>query len=68
MENDFVLIANASDIYEAELIRGLLEENGIEVNVINKKDSEFLIGEVEIYVTEEDAARAKEILSHQDEE
>ena len=68
MEEQFVLITTAADVYEAEIIRGLLEENGIEVSVINKKDSEFLIGEVEVYVTRPQLALAQEILSQIDEE
>ena len=68
MEEQFVLITTAADVYEAEIIRGLLEENGIEVSVINKKDSEFLIGEVEVYVTRPQLALAQEILNQIDEE
>jgi len=68
MEEQFVLITTAADVYEAEIIRGLLEENGVEVSVINKKDSEFLIGEVEIYVTRPQVALANEILNQIDEE
>lgn len=68
MEDQFVLIATAADVYEAEIIRGLLEENGIEVSVINKKDSEFLIGEVEVYVPRPQVALAHEILNLVDEE
>ena len=68
MEEQFVLITTAADVYEAEIIRGLLEENGIEVSVINKKDSEFLIGEVEIYVTRPQVALANEVLNQIDEE
>lgn len=68
MEEQFVLITTAADVYEAEIIRGLLEENGVEVSVINKKDSEFLIGEVEIYVTRPQVALANEVLNQIDEE
>ncbi len=31
----------------------ILEENEIPYNTLNKKDSEFFIGEIEIYVNEE---------------
>jgi len=68
MEEQFVLIATAADIYEGEIIRGMLEENGIEVTLINKKDSEFLIGEVEVYVPADQADNSRDILKLRDEE
>lgn len=68
MEDDYRLLTIAADVYEAELIRGLLLENDIEVHVLNKKDSELLIGEVELYVPDDQLAAAREILNQHDEE
>lgn len=68
MEDDYRLLTTAADVYEAELIRGLLLENDIEVQVLNKKDSELLIGEVELYVPDDQLAAAREILNQHDEE
>lgn len=68
MEEQFILIATAADIYEGEIIRGMLEENGIEASLINKKDSEFLIGEVEVYVPADQVNQSREILKLHDEE
>ncbi|MDD2963332.1 MAG: DUF2007 domain-containing protein [Bacteroidales bacterium] len=68
MEDDYRLLTTAADVYEAELIRGLLLENDIEVHVLNKKDSELLIGEVELYVPGDQLAAAREILNQHDEE
>lgn len=68
MEDDYRLLTTAADVYEAELIRGLLLENDIEVHVLNKKDSELLIGEVELYVPDDQLAAAREILNQHDEE
>ncbi|MDR0363660.1 MAG: DUF2007 domain-containing protein [Bacteroidales bacterium] len=59
----FAQIYFAGKLYEAELVVGLLAENGIEAAIVNKRDSEFLIGEVEVHVAEEDVERAKEILA-----
>jgi len=37
--------------YEAEIIKGKLEENQVPVMLVNKKDSSYVfLGEVEIYV------------------
>ena len=63
-DQKFELVYSAGKAYEAELIVGLLAENGIEASIINKRDREFLIGEVEVYVKEEDVARAKEIIEN----
>lgn len=63
-EKKFEQVYSAGKLYEAELIVGLLAENGVEATIINKRDREFLIGDVEVYVAEEDAERAKEIIEN----
>jgi len=35
---------------EASIIQGMLEENQIPVQTMNKQDSSYLIGEIELYV------------------
>ncbi len=35
---------------EASIIQGMLEENNIPVQTMNKQDSSYLIGEIELYV------------------
>jgi aspartokinase len=61
-ENEFALVYTAGQNYQALLVKGLLEENGIEATVINKKDSELIIGFAEVYVRKEDKERALQIL------
>jgi len=48
---------------EAEMLKGLLMDNGIETVLINKKDSVYLFGEIEIYVKAEDAMLARQLLT-----
>ncbi len=49
--------------YQAELARQVLEENGIQAVVINKKDSSYLMfGETELYVSQDDVIKAKQLI------
>ncbi|MGM9511029.1 MULTISPECIES: DUF2007 domain-containing protein [Larkinella] len=45
--------------YRAELAKVLLAEHEINAVVVNKKDSNYLLGNCEVYVQTEDAAMAK---------
>ena len=46
-----------------ELRRAVLEEHGIPAVVLNKRDSSYLFGFVELLVQEEDAARAESLIA-----
>lgn len=63
MVGDWVKIHVVSQEYEAEMVKGLLEENDIDSVIINKKDSAYLFGEIEIYVDVENAFLAKQIIT-----
>jgi hypothetical protein len=63
MEPKFEAVYSAGDLFEAELVKGMLAESGIESTIMNKHDSELLLGEVEIFVQEEDAPLALEIIN-----
>jgi hypothetical protein len=65
--NDFVKVYEATKLYEAELLVGLLSHNNIEATIVNKQDGRYLFGEVEVYVAAADAEKAKEIIEKRDE-
>jgi Putative prokaryotic signal transducing protein len=50
MENWYLLLR--TDTYlEAEILRGMLEENQVPVMIVNKQDSSYVfLGEIELYV------------------
>ena len=49
-------------VYQAEILKALLEEENIVSIVINKQDSSYLsFGEVEVYVKSEDILKAKQL-------
>jgi hypothetical protein len=63
MDENWVLLKTTSDDFTAEIIKGMLEENQIESFVMNKRDSEFLLGDVELYVHSNDVEKAKVLLA-----
>ena len=63
MVGDWVKIHVVSQEYEAEMIKGLLEASDIDCVIINKKDSAYLFGEIEIFVDVENAFLAKQIIT-----
>jgi hypothetical protein len=65
MEKDFIKVFTSTDPYEADIAHDILDENNIQSVVLNQHDSMFpSIGEVEIYVHENDEAAALELLKN----
>ncbi|HNW89471.1 MAG TPA: DUF2007 domain-containing protein [Bacteroidales bacterium] len=62
MKNDWVLIYETDKNFEIEIIRGMLEEHGIDAVIVNKKDSVYLIGNFELYVSSDDLMLAKTLI------
>ncbi|MCL6523606.1 MAG: DUF2007 domain-containing protein [Thermoflavifilum sp.] len=62
MEPGWIKIYSTTQSIQASLIQGMLKENGIESVILNRQDSEFLVGEVQLYVHQSDAAKAKELI------
>jgi hypothetical protein len=49
--NTWQLLLKTKSFVEANIVKGMLEENNIPVQLLNKQDSSYLIfGEIEIYV------------------
>ena len=63
MGNDWVNIYDAGNIQEAEMIKGMLLGQGIECSIMNKQDSAYLMGNVEIYVQQKDEINAKKLIN-----
>ena len=50
---------------QAIIIKQMLEENGINVVLLNKQDSSYLMfGPIELYVHEEEIIQAKKLLEN----
>ena len=62
------ILKSSNQIFELEMKKGFLLENGINAVVINKQDSSYQVfGEGELFVKEEDLQRAKELIHQSDE-
>jgi hypothetical protein len=62
MEKDWAKIDSCGLQAIAELKKAILEASGIPSVIINKSDSSYHFGDVELYVKRDDVIRAKMIL------
>jgi hypothetical protein len=68
MYTDWVIVFSTTQLYEAEIVKNILAENSIECITMNKRDSVYMFGEVEVYVTTDQVLQAKQIIArHQGE-
>ena len=54
----------ADDEYQAEVIKSLLENNGLHPVMLDAKGDAFRLGVAEVYVAPEEAEKAKEVIEH----
>ncbi len=60
---EWEVIFSTTLLYKAEIIKGLLEDEGIPCVIVNKQDSSYLaFGEIELFVPREDVLKAKQIM------
>lgn len=62
-EPEFVRLFTSTKPLEIEAAISLLEENDIPAYKIDKKDSSYIFGEIELYVDEENLDKAQLILT-----
>jgi hypothetical protein len=60
---NWVKVFYSSKEYLVEITKGVLEEEGIECVIINQIDSAYLFGQCELFVKNEDALIALQIIS-----
>jgi hypothetical protein len=65
MNTDWQCIFTTRVDYTAEIVKAILEDNGIKCFVISKKDSAYLFGDIELYVSSEDVLKAKQIINRE---
>lgn len=59
MSDKNVIVYTTNRLYQAEILKNILAENGIHSFIINKQDSNYLFGDIEIYVNQDDVIKAK---------
>jgi hypothetical protein len=63
MEKDWLCVYHTDQSYQAEIAKEILENEAINCVVLNEHDSAFpSIGEVEIWVHQDDCKKATELL------
>jgi hypothetical protein len=64
MEPDWQVIFTTDSPFEAELVRGMLQEHQIESVIINQRDSSYgVFGDVSLYVHKDHAEEASRLLN-----
>ena len=59
---NWVCIYTSSKSQDAEIIKALLTHNEINSVVVNKQDSFYRFGEYEVYVSRDDAVKARFVI------
>ncbi len=62
MEKDWAKIKVYTNAIEAEIVRQMLVENDIPAVVLNKQDSSYHFGKIELYVAEANKEKALELI------
>ncbi len=63
MEKDWMKVYATKDKFEANILQGLLESQGIPAVILNKQDSSYLaFGELELYTHIRNATKAMDII------
>lgn len=65
MEKDWIKIKTYTRALEAEIVKQMLEENGIAAVLLNKQDSSYFIGKLELFVSKEQQALAEELINNE---
>jgi len=62
MEKNWVKIYRSANFYQSEIVKQMLLQHHIEAVLLNKQDSSYRFGNVEVYVHQEDFDQAIELL------
>jgi len=62
MSSKKVIVYTSDKAYKIEFIKELLADHDIVSFSINKQDSSYLFGEIELYVENDDVIRAKRLI------
>lgn len=58
----WTMVHVAYQLHQIEFVKSVLEDNNIYSVIVNKQDSVYLIGAIELYVRVEDAFNANQII------
>ncbi|MFZ4862398.1 DUF2007 domain-containing protein [Sphingobacterium sp. Mn56C] len=62
MEKGWIKLRTYTNALQAEIVKQMLEENGVPAVLLNKQDSSYLFGKIELFVSEEVEQQALALL------
>lgn len=66
MDSNWVKVYSTNFDYRAEIMKALLEEENIQAFIINKQDSSYHFGEIELYVHGDNVIKANRIITNEE--
>ncbi len=63
MKNNWQKVYSNSLEHKVDIVQAVLKDAGIESVIMNKKDSAYLFGELELYVKADDTVKAIQIIN-----
>jgi hypothetical protein len=63
MSEDWTMVYSTNFLYHAELLKHMLADNQITSVIMNKQDSAYNFGNIELFVKPADVVRAKHLIS-----
>ncbi len=63
MEKNWVKLFITADPLQAEITKQMLDEHGVSAVIMNKQDSSYRFGQVELYVHESEEALARGLIA-----
>lgn len=62
MSKNWKKIYSTTYLHKAEIAKAVLQDNDIDAMILNKRDSMYHIGEIELYTLQEDILKAINII------
>ncbi|NGM65559.1 DUF2007 domain-containing protein [Sphingobacterium sp. SGR-19] len=62
MEKGWIKIQTYTDVIRGEIDKQMLEENGIPAVLLNKQDSSFMFGKIDLFINENDFEQAQRLI------
>ncbi|SUJ29863.1 Uncharacterised protein [Sphingobacterium spiritivorum] len=62
MEKDWIKIKTYTNAIQSEIVKQMLLENEVNAVVLNKQDSSYLFGKIELYVNVNDVDKANALI------
>lgn len=66
MDKDWIKIYTSNNFYEAEIVRQVLVDHEIDAVLLNKQDTAYKFGEIEVYIHQQYFQQALEIILKND--